>query len=332
MSSSIPLTSGIKSSLLSLQKTQKLYDQTQENLTTGLKVNKPSDDPAAYYAAATLNDRASALEGRLDNMGQAVQAIAAADNGISAITSILENMKAIVENALSTDVDDDSTRAALGKKFNDLVVQLNGFAGDSAYGGVNLLDNDQSIKVQMGQSYNESVFTVQGFHIAGVESTGTDSEVTAIGSDSVPDSWGAGAAEVTNYSFALNKVEDPTTVIGIKSFGTDATGAAGHEIDWKDSDTYKDTLSDVLDQIENVTAVLETRSKLFSFDSSTISLRQDYTQEFINTLEEGADNLTLADLNEESANLLALQTSQSLGVQAMSLSNQQTQNVLRLLQ
>lgn len=332
MSSSIPLTSGIKSSLLSLQQTQKLYDKTQEHLTTGKQVNSPADDPAAYYAAATLNDRSSALEGRLDNMGQAVQAIKAADNGISAITSILENMTAIVENALSTDKSDGDTRAALGKKFNDLIVQLNGFANDSAYGGVNLLDNDQSISVQMGQRYDESVFTVQGFHIAGLESVNTDGEVNALASDSVPASWDTGASEVTNYTFALNKVEDPTTVVGIKSYGTDSVGTSGHEVNWQDADNYKEGLSGVLDSIEQVQAVLETRSKLLSFDSSTITLRQDYTQEFINTLEEGADNLTLADLNEESANLLALQTSQSLGVQAMSLSNQQTQNVLRLLQ
>jgi flagellin-like hook-associated protein FlgL len=322
----------MKSSLLSLQGTQKLYDKTQERLTTGLKVSSPSDDPAAYYAAATLNDRADALEGRLDNMGQAVQAIAAADNGIEAIMSVLESMTAVVENALSTDEDDGDTRAALGKKYNDLMVQLGSFAGDSAYGGVNLLDSDQTIEVQMGQSYDESVFTVQGFHIAGIDSVGTDNQVDSLATDSVPASWGTGATSVSNYAFALNKVEDPTNVVGIKSYGTDATGAAGHEVDWSDSETYKDNLSDVLDSIEGVTSVLETRSKLFSFDSSTISLREDYTQEFINTLEEGADNLTLADLNEESANLLALQTTQSLGVQAMSLSNEQTQNILRLLQ
>ncbi|MFA5257591.1 MAG: hypothetical protein WC360_05515, partial [Opitutales bacterium] len=130
----------MKSSLLSLQNTQKLYDKTQERMTTGKRVNSPSDDPAAFYAAVTLSDRASALEGRMDNIGQAVQAIKAADNGIQAITSVLKSMTAIVENALSTDETDSDTRAALGKKFNDLIVQLNSFAGDSAYGGVNLLD------------------------------------------------------------------------------------------------------------------------------------------------------------------------------------------------
>jgi len=50
----------------------------------------------------------------------------------------------------------------------------------------------------------------------------------------------------------------------------------------------------------------------------------------INTLQTGADNLVLADTNEEGANLLALQTRQSLSTTALSLSAQADQAVLRL--
>jgi flagellin-like hook-associated protein FlgL len=50
----------------------------------------------------------------------------------------------------------------------------------------------------------------------------------------------------------------------------------------------------------------------------------------INTLQKGADNLTLADMNEEGANLLMLQTRQALGTTALSLASQQAQSVLRL--
>jgi flagellin-like hook-associated protein FlgL len=335
--SDVSLTSGMKSALLSMQSTQKLYDKTQERLTSGLKVAKPSDDPAAYYAAATLNDRASALEGRLDNMDQAVEAISAADNGISSMTSVLSSMTAIVESALSSSSDDTDTRAALGKKFNDLLRQLSTMANDSAYGGVNLLDG-QDITVQMGENYNDSTFVVKGFFVAGVErdpdkATG---EIDGLVTSNIPTDWGtSGAATATNFAFALNMVENPTAVVGIQSYGmTTATNTSGDgwEVDWTSQGSYQAGLSTVLSQIEQVKDVLETRSKLLSFDQSTITLRQNYTSEFVNTLQEGADSLTLADLNEESANLLSLETSQSLAVQAMSLSNQQLQGVLRLLQ
>ena len=58
--------------------------------------------------------------------------------------------------------------------------------------------------------------------------------------------------------------------------------------------------------------------------------RKDFTKNMIDTLQTGADNLVLADTNEEGANLLALQTRQSLSTTALSLSAQADQNVLRL--
>lgn len=332
--SNISLTLGMKTSLMSLQSTSKLIDRTQEHMTTGKRVSQPMDDPANYYAAATLSDRASDLEGRLDGMGQAIQAIKAADSGIQAIRSVLNNMKAVVENALTTNEDDQTTRRAMGKKFNDLLVQLRGFAKDSAYGGINLLQDDQDIKVQLGQRFDESAFSVQGFHIAGATGVDTNSgELNGLSTDSLPTAWNVtNATDAGQYAFAINKVEDPTTLVGLKAYGTDSTTGSGHEVDWGSTASYRDDLTSVLNNLESIDEVLQTRSKLFSFDQSTITLREEYTQEFISTLEGGADKLTLADLNEEAANLLSLQTAQQLGVQAMSLSNQQTQNVLRLLQ
>ena len=60
--------------------------------------------------------------------------------------------------------------------------------------------------------------------------------------------------------------------------------------------------------------------------------RQDFTKNIINTLQVGADNLTLADTNEEGANLTALQTRQQISTIALSLANQANQQVLRLFQ
>jgi len=63
---------------------------------------------------------------------------------------------------------------------------------------------------------------------------------------------------------------------------------------------------------------------------STISSREDFTENMINTLNTGADTLTLADMNEEGANMLMLQTRQALGVSSLSMSSQASQAVLRL--
>jgi flagellin-like hook-associated protein FlgL len=65
---------------------------------------------------------------------------------------------------------------------------------------------------------------------------------------------------------------------------------------------------------------------------STVQIRQDFTKAMVNTLQSGSDALTLADSNEEGANLLALQTRQQLSTTALSLASQASQAVLRLFQ
>jgi flagellin-like hook-associated protein FlgL len=77
---------------------------------------------------------------------------------------------------------------------------------------------------------------------------------------------------------------------------------------------------------------LRAQSQAFGSSLSTVQIRQDFTKSMINTLQTGSDSLTLADSNEEGANLLALQTRQQLSTTALSLASQASQSVLRLFQ
>jgi flagellin len=78
------------------------------------------------------------------------------------------------------------------------------------------------------------------------------------------------------------------------------------------------------------TATLKTETSRLSSGLSIINTRQDWVKAMVNTITEGADKLTLADMNEEGANMLMLQTRQTLGTTALSLSAQAAQSVLRL--
>jgi flagellin-like hook-associated protein FlgL len=77
---------------------------------------------------------------------------------------------------------------------------------------------------------------------------------------------------------------------------------------------------------------LRSQAKSFGSNLSVVQTRQDFTKNVINTLQVGADNLTLADTNQEGANLTALQTRQQISTIALSLANQSNQQVLRLFQ
>jgi len=85
-----------------------------------------------------------------------------------------------------------------------------------------------------------------------------------------------------------------------------------------------------IEGLSNALVTLRAKAASFGANLSVIETRQSFTKEMINTLETGAANLTLADTNEEAANMLALQTRQQLSSTALSLASQADQQVLQL--
>lgn len=98
----ITLSSAVRNNLLSLQNTAELLGRTQERLATGLKVNSALDDPTAFFTASSLNSRSGDLNRLLDSVGNALQTIRAADQGINAITDLVESAQASARQALQT--------------------------------------------------------------------------------------------------------------------------------------------------------------------------------------------------------------------------------------
>jgi len=86
----------------------------------------------------------------------------------------------------------------------------------------------------------------------------------------------------------------------------------------------------VITNLDDAITTLRTESKKQANNLSIITTRQDFTDKMMNTLADGAANLTNADMNEESANMLMLQTRQALGTTSLSLASQAAQSVLRL--
>ena len=96
--------------------------------------------------------------------------------------------------------------------------------------------------------------------------------------------------------------------------------------EWKNHDDINNSLSELRAAISN----LRSFSSELGNNYSIVQNREDFTKSLINVLTEGADKLTLADMNEESANMLALQTRQQLAINSLSLASQASQSVLKL--
>ena len=272
--SDIVLSAGVRSNLLQLQQTGTLITLTQNRLATGKRVNSALDNPTNYFTAQGLQSRASDLSSLLDAQSNAIQTIQAANNGLSALTKLVQSAQATARQAQQT--TDTAERTSLGSQFDDILDQIDQLAGDSSFNGKNLLTGD-SLDV---------VFNEQGtskLTITGVTDTSTGLSIAA------SSSWGDATAGDTNIQAAL-------------------------------------------DDLTSALTTLRSQSKSLGSSLSTVQARQDFTKATINTLSTGADNLTLADTNEEGANLLALQTRQQLSTTALSIAAQADQNVLRLFQ
>ena len=128
---------------------------------------------------------------------------------------------------------------------------------------------------------------------------------------------------------------DDTGNSSISVTGVDYTNASGSALNIATAANNWATSTDIsaaATALSSALTSLQAESQTLSSSLSTVQVRQDFTSAMVNTLQTGADNLTLADSNEEGANLLALQTRQQLSTTALSLAAQSDQNVLRLFQ
>lgn len=120
--------------------------------------------------------------------------------------------------------------------------------------------------------------------------------------------------------------EDGSSTLTTSGVNFTSSGLGINEADFTSSTSIQESV----DQITAARTEVRQFGSAISNDLSIIQTRQEFTNLTINTLEAGADDLTLADQNEEGANLLALQTRQQLGVTALSLAAQSQQSVLTL--
>ena len=336
----ISLTASMRSNLLSLQQTQSLMDTTQERLSTGKKVNSAIDNPSSYYTAQSLTNRASDLSSLLDSMGQAVQTIQAANEGIEAITEFASQAKAIANSANDTS-DVDSIENYM-KQFDEILEQIDGIAKDSGYKGVNLLEKDQELKVVFNEDRSSSL-TVKG----------DDASSAGLGLEASDGKWATKTPKTaTEYTTNLKKnagdfvykdgkvyevakaIDGTTTQHSFDALVADgslvATEYTTTDGSFNEVSIDKDAISKSITQVEDAVSKLRNMASVFGNNYSIVENREEFTENLINVLEEGADKLTLADMNEESANMLALQTRQQLAINSLSLASQAAQSVLSL--
>jgi flagellin-like hook-associated protein FlgL len=99
---SIAVSGTARANLLALQMVSSQIDEVQTRLATGKRVNSAFDNPAAFFTSQALSTRAASLNQLVDNVTAVKKTVDAANNGVQAITSLLNQAQTIATSALQS--------------------------------------------------------------------------------------------------------------------------------------------------------------------------------------------------------------------------------------
>src|SRR6218665_1578981 len=150
--SEITLSKAVRSNLLNLQSTANLLGKAQERLSSGLRVNSALDNPTNFFTAQGLNSRANDLSQLLDSVSNAVQTVAAADKGISAITKLVESAQATARQALQTSATVAATAAVSAVTSTSNTPSLTFVADVNASNAASATSNLSAVTITSGSS------------------------------------------------------------------------------------------------------------------------------------------------------------------------------------
>lgn len=213
----------------------------------------------------------------------------------------------------------------------------------SALEGIEADFNDKGNLIIYGEEGDDLIITDQNGKAAallGVEGSATngnneratyasqfDKVLTQI-DQLVQDTSYKGINLLNGDDLTVNFNETRTSFLEIKgvTFDSKGIGLTTSDNEWKSNEDIDKSLT----QIEKATSLLRAQASEFGQNLATVTTREDFTDNMINNLVSGSDKLTLADMNEEAANMLALQTRQQLARNSLSLASQAAQSVLSL--
>ena len=135
---------------------------------------------------------------------------------------------------------------------------------------------------------------------------------------------GINLLQMDKLSVKFNEDGESALAVQGKDMGTKALGLV--TLEWQNQGDINKSIEELSSAINSIRSY----SSELGNNYNIITTRQDFTESLINVLTEGADKLTLADMNEESANMLALQTRQQLAINSLSLASQASQSILKL--
>jgi flagellin len=266
------------------------------------------------------------LQGTVDLLNRTQQRLSSGKKVNSALDDPTSYFAATSLNSLASDL---SSR----KNQMSNAVQVVGAANNGITGITSLIEAAKGIaNSALGSTNTTTVYTL------GQQYDSIMSQIDKLATDSGFNGTNLLAINSLTVSFSSTNSLTvtsaiPGSAVSFANLGLTTASTAATATAWSIANGTTVTTANISTAITNLSAAeqtLQNSSQSLSANLAVINTRQSFTTSMINTLQTGADNLTLADTNEEGANMLMLQTRQSLGTTALSLSSQAAQSVLKL--
>lgn len=306
--SSIMTNTAAMTALKSLQATNNALEEAQGRISTGFAVAGAEDNAAYWSIATTMRSDNKALSTVQDALGLGAAKVDVAYTGLNSAIDVVDEIKAKLVASSEAGVD----RAKVQSEIGELQAQLTSIAESASFTGENWLSVDSG-----AAGYTATRSVVSSFNRAadGTISISTiDIDITttelfdAADQSGVMDSVFASATNVPVQSMSVSNLD-------ITAAGVDDAA-----------------IGELISFVDTALEALTTSASNLGAAKKRVDMQTNFVSELMDAIDRGIGQLVDADMSEESTRLQALQTQQQLGIQALSIANQNAQSILALFQ
>ncbi len=303
---SIMTNQSAMTALQSLTNTNKNLSQTQNRISTGYRVSNAEDNAAYWSIATTMRSDRAALSTVKDALGLGAATLDVAYTGMKTAIDVTKEIKNKLVAARQPGIDREKVQSEIVELQN----QLQSVADSSVFSGENWLSVDSS-----AAGYNATKTMIASFSRSGGD--------VSVGTISV-DVDGTKLFDANDQSGLLD-TED-TTANGGDDFSVSSLSISAIT----DSDDDLEDLEQMIGFVDEAISGMTTAASNLGAIKQRTKLQSEFVSALMTAIDRGVGALVDADMNEESTRLQALQVQQQLGIQALSIANQNSQSILSL--
>ena len=296
MSSSILTNQSAITALQALRMTQSSLAMTQKEISTGLKVSSAADNASTWSISQTMKSDQGVLSTISDSLSVSGSLLNVGTAAVNNAITVLNNIKSAVAQA----EDPSADQAKILTNLQALGKQLTSIVSSASFNGQNLIDGSAAATDNIVASYS--------------------------------DGKGSAASSIGTISLTTQALTNTGNTGLLQAAQATGSTAATDFTNLATADLASGTIADTLSNADKAIASLTSYSANVGATYTSVMAQGSFIKTLNDALTSGVSSLVDADMNEASTKLQALQTQQQLGVQSLSIANQNSQIIMKLFQ